>query len=109
MAATAVVALAAGGHGWNASALSASALLTGPAGSVAWSLQGTRTGKRIAVATILVNVVVDILLMVFTSREGLDYVHDTWQHLAPLVVAWAGAWMFLQLTPLAAAFRKNTA
>ena len=104
--AAALFVLAAGGHGWNSSVLSATSLLTGPAGAVAWWKRGV-VGKRIAAGAIIVNLLADGLLLVLTAREGAEYLVDTWAHVAPLVLAWAGTWALLQVLPFAAATRSR--
>jgi hypothetical protein len=106
VAATAALVLAAGGHGWNSTIVSASSILTGPAGAVAWVLQAGLARKQTAAATIAANVLIDLALIVLTVREGLVYVVDTWAHLWPIVLAWAALWLVLQAVPLIA-FRQE--
>lgn len=50
----------------------------------------------------VLNIVADLVFIVITLHEGLEYVEKTWRPLPILVVAWAIAWLCLQVPPVLA-------
>jgi hypothetical protein len=94
--------LAAGGHGWNASVLSAASIVIGPAGTAAWLLRHSQPGRWLAAVTVASWALVDVAMIVLTAREGWSYVGEAWQHVPGFLLVWAVACISLQIPPLAA-------
>ena len=91
--------MAAGGHGWVAPMVSATAILTAPAGAAAALVR-----KRVfAIVVIVTNLAADIAFVVLTART-LDDAASTFKHLAPLVIVWAVLWLVVQVPPITVAF-----
>jgi hypothetical protein len=90
--------MAAGGHGWTAPMISATALLTAPAGAATWLLRH----RVAAIVVTSINVVADIAFLVVTARTLRDAA-STFEHLWPLVIAWALIWLAVQIPPARAA------
>jgi|GEM_PF-1034655 len=105
--ATALIALAAGGHGWSTSVLSATSILTAPVAVLACFFPNDRARRSIALAAIVANSVVDILVLVLTAREGFNQVSATWNHMPFRLALWLAAWVALQAIPLAALRRPG--
>jgi len=99
------IVITAGGHGWTAAMISATAVLTAPAGAAAWSVRHGRHGRTVAAIVTTINAIIDLTLAVLTWREGFAYVANTFEHLAPLIVAWAVLWLSWQAVPLIALMR----
>jgi hypothetical protein len=107
IAAIAVLVLAAGGHGWNASLVSAAMIVIGPAGTAAWLLRHSRSGRSLAAISVAASAVVGLATIVLTSREGWSYVAEAWQHVPGFLLVWAVAFGSLQILPLAALFHRS--
>jgi hypothetical protein len=94
------VIIGAGGHGWVAASVSATALLTAPAGAAAWLLRRSRRGRRVAFIVLAVNGAIDVLFVLFSAREGFAYAVEAFDHAAFAVLAWAALWVGWQLVPV---------
>lgn len=95
--------MAAGGHGWAAPVVSATAILTAPAGAVAWLARR----RAIAMVVVAISIVIDIAFVVLAAREGLGSAASTFEHLAPVVIVWALLWIAVQVPPVLVVFRNE--
>lgn len=96
---TAVLALdvAAGGHGWNSSIISASGLLLIPLAAATYFARDWGSTKMMMTAVLMLTIVADLCLIVFTVREGLQYVVRSINAAPFLVLCWAGLWTGWQI------------
>lgn len=89
--------MAGGGHGWNSAMISASGLLLIPLASIAWTSRVHRAGKILAAVVLGGTALADVLLIVFTFREGLDGVERVSAAAPTLVFCWAVFWVGWQI------------
>lgn len=101
------VLMAAGGHGWVAVLLSGTAIVTAPAGVAAWMVRGAPHGRTVAMSVVITNLLIDIALLIFTSREGLQSVSETFEHLAAPMILWAVLWLGWQVPPMLALVKQR--
>jgi hypothetical protein len=105
--ATIAILISAGGHGWTAAVISASAVLTAPAGAAAWSVRHDRYGRSIATFVMFINTMIDTEFLILTWREGFEYAAETIEHHASLVAVWAALWLIWQAVPVLALLRTR--
>ena len=91
-----------GGHGWNSAFISASAVVTAPAGAICWFARRSRGGKIFAILVTLTNVAVLGFLLRETAGEGTRYVERVWNSVWFLVLPWAALWFGWQMVPIIA-------
>ena len=95
------IALSGGGHGWNSALISASAVITAPAGVLCWFVRSSQTGHRLTVTLIVVNVAIVFVFVIQTMAEGAEHVIRVWRALPGYAVAWMILWLVWQIVPVA--------
>ena len=96
------LAISGGGHGWNSAFISASAVVTLPAGALCWFGRRSRIGQVFATILMSTNLIIVVVLFAATTAEGTEHVVRTWRALPGYVTAWAFLWVGWQVVPVVA-------
>ena len=100
------LAMSGGGDGWNSAFISASAVITAPAGALIWFGRGRRFARVAAILLTIVNVAILAFLVHESIREAM-YVARVWDSMPWMVTLWAALWMFWLALPVVVAARTR--